>query len=149
MVSRCHLPTFPGYSDYGGRGIIVCERWRCFMNFLADMGERPAETSIDRFPNGDGNYEPGNCRWATVDQQLENRCNTIRLTIDGVTKPFVEWQRDSGLARHVIYVRLISGWPAKDAVFKPPRKYVKSGIYNGRTARRRAARQEEVCGGPN
>jgi hypothetical protein len=148
MNSRCRNPNFPGYNEYGGSGIKVCDRWRNFQNFLADMGPRPPGKTLDRYPNGAGNYEPGNCRWATVDEQLVNRCNTIHLTIDGVTKPFVDWQRESGLARHVIYVRLMSGWPHKDAVFKPPRQYVKSGIYNGRIARRRAAR-EQICSGPN
>ena len=72
MLQRCYNPKNPCYKNYGGRGIIVCDRWKEFVNFLADMGERPAGMSLDRI-NNDGNYEPGNCRWATRKQQSQNR----------------------------------------------------------------------------
>lgn len=74
MRERCRNPRHPGYAYYGGRGITVCERWlNSFANFLADMGPRPEGKTLDRFPNNDGNYEPGNCRWATARQQQANR----------------------------------------------------------------------------
>jgi hypothetical protein len=74
MIQRCRNPENPGWKNYGGRGIKVCERWRSFENFLADMGRKPSPLhSIDRFPNNDGNYEPGNCRWATRFEQRHNR----------------------------------------------------------------------------
>jgi hypothetical protein len=72
MIRRCTAPLDKMYPAYGARGITVCERWRVFENFLADMGERPAGTSIDRFPNGNGGYEPGNCRWGTTHEQAQN-----------------------------------------------------------------------------
>lgn len=73
MLKRCSQPNHRSYPDYGGRGITVCERWRSdFRNFLADMGERPAGTTIDRRDNN-GNYELGNCRWATRSEQQRNR----------------------------------------------------------------------------
>ena len=72
MIYRCSNPNLRIYKYYGGRGITVCERWHEFENFLQDMGERPKGLSIDRI-NNDGNYEPGNCRWATTSEQASNQ----------------------------------------------------------------------------
>jgi hypothetical protein len=70
MIQRCSNPKATGFKNYGGRGIAVCERWRDFDLFLADMGSKPSpKHSIDRWPNAAGNYEPGNCRWATRAEQ--------------------------------------------------------------------------------
>jgi hypothetical protein len=78
MLSRCTNPKATGYENYGGRGITVCSRWWSFENFLRDMGPRPEGLTLDRYPNNDGNYEPGNCRWATPKEQGENRCRYWR-----------------------------------------------------------------------
>ncbi len=72
MIQRCSNPSAPNFPYYGGRGIGICDRWRSFVHFLADMGERPAGLTLDRI-NNDGNYEPGNCRWATRSEQQHNR----------------------------------------------------------------------------
>jgi hypothetical protein len=73
MIQRCCNLANPKFEKYGGRGILVCERWRVFENFFADMGPRPEGKTLDRYPNNDGNYEPGNCRWATIKEQQANR----------------------------------------------------------------------------
>jgi hypothetical protein len=73
MLDRTTRPTHPWYKGYGGRGISVCSEWQDYWSFLSDMGRRPSKMhSLDRIDN-DGNYEPGNCRWATISEQNSNR----------------------------------------------------------------------------
>lgn len=75
MIERCTRKSHPGFHRYGGRGITVCDEWlNSFEAFLRDMGERPGpRMTLDRYPNNDGNYEPGNCRWATWKEQARNK----------------------------------------------------------------------------
>jgi len=72
MIQRCTNPNKRGYKDYGGRGITVCEQWRSFEQFFADMGSCPRGYSIERIDN-DGNYEPPNCKWIPKNEQQKNR----------------------------------------------------------------------------
>jgi len=117
MKTRCLCSTVPGFKDYGGRGIKVCDRWKkSFSVFLADMGPRSSVVhSLDRI-NNDGNYEPGNCRWATPKQQSANQRSNRRLTIDGVTLTLAEWAERTGMRVSTIWTRLNRDWPAADAV---------------------------------
>lgn len=124
MKNRCFNKNEPHYEDYGGRGITVCERWRdSFPDFLADMGPRPSNRhELDRHPNNDGNYEPGNCRWAIRKQQARNRRSNRFVTIGGVTKTLAEWSELSGLSIGTISRRVELGWPEDRWLVPPTRK---------------------------
>ena len=93
------------YYAYGGRGIKLCKRWRSFENFLADMGERPKGTSIDRI-NNNGGYNPSNCRWTTNKQQAKNKSNTILVTYKKRTKPLIEWANELGINYKTLVYRI-------------------------------------------
>jgi len=119
MLKRCLKTTNHNYMNYGGRGITICESWRQrFENFLQDMGVRPDGTTLDRI-NVDGNYEPGNCRWADAVQQQSNRRNSLLITIDGVTKSAGTWARESGIATSLVHMRIGRGWDPRIAIATP------------------------------
>ncbi len=120
MKQRCSNENHVAYSLYGGRGITVCDLWRdSFERFWKDMGTRPSLAhSIDRIDN-DGNYEPGNCRWATVVEQGRNKHNNVLLTHHGDTMCLVEWAELIGVSPEAITARLRRGWSVEDAVTTP------------------------------
>ena len=93
MWARCRDKNLVGYVNYGGRGISVCGRWVKFENFIADMGHRPAGTTLDRIDNHKG-YFPENCRWATPKQQTRNRRSNVWITYCGKTLCIADWARE-------------------------------------------------------
>lgn len=112
MINRCTCPNATGYERWGGRGITVCQQWRdSFQSFVSDMGVRPGKSySIDRYPDYDGNYEPGNCRWATRKEQANNRRQCTRkfritLSHNGESLTMHEWAAKLGLSVQTIYGR--------------------------------------------
>lgn len=127
MRDRCYNPNSDNYDNYGGRGIRICQRWlESFIAFLEDMGERPSpKHSVDRFPDQNGDYEPGNCRWATMKEQHCNRRDNNLITCDGVTENITEWSVRTGLSRQLILYRIRSGWPVEAALSQPSRLAVK------------------------
>ncbi len=124
MLSRCHNPKNNHYHLYGGRGIIVCERWHIFANFLEDMGEAPEDSSLDRINNNDI-YKPGNCRWATDIQQANNRRNNRLVTMNGITKTITQWTDYLKISPGTVYSRLYRGWDIIDALTKSVQKKTK------------------------
>lgn len=122
MKTRCLNPNSVNFKDYGGRGIEVCDRWLAFENFIADVGPRPSpKHSLDRYPDKNGNYEPGNVRWALPEEQQNNRRNTVLVTIDGKATPLAEVCRDRGLRLRSIWARIDRGWTPEKAVSVPIR----------------------------
>ena len=126
IKQRCCNPKTKAYKDYGGRGIQMCERWKnSFEMFLADVGEPPtSHHSIDRIDN-DGNYEPGNVRWASRRQQTNNRrTKTTKISFAGMAKTIPEWCEFLGILRPtVVGVRLRRGWDLVRAVTTPPQQW--------------------------
>lgn len=116
IKQRCNNPKNPKYPDYGGRGISYCDRWESFENFLADMGERPTGTTIDRIDNG-GNYEPGNCQWATNEQQSLNKRTSRLITWNGETKNLKQWADLSGRPNALQWLwRRLEDYPLEKAM---------------------------------
>lgn len=119
MIRRCYSPQDSVYHNYGGRGIKVCDRWRnSFEAFLQDMGRRPANKSIDRIDNN-GNYEPGNCRWASALVQTNNMRTNRILELDGKSRTLAEWARHAGMSAGVLRGRLTRGWSLDEAIRTP------------------------------
>lgn len=109
IVQRCYNPKANHYEDYGGRGITMCDRWRTsFQHFYQDMGPRPEGMTVER-ENNNGNYEPGNCKWATMEEQHINTRVTIRITLNNETKLIKEWAEITGLSAVVIRDRFKRG----------------------------------------
>ena len=118
MKQRCYDPKSVGYKYYGGRGIIVCERWRnSFTNFFHDMGPRPFKMSIER-KDTNGNYEPSNCRWATSSEQARNTRAKRTIIINGISYHVAELAEKHGLNMRTIAVRHERGYSIEQILSK-------------------------------
>lgn len=110
LFERCNNPKSPGYKNYGGRGVSICDRWQVFENFYEDMGDRPEGATLDRI-DVNGNYEPGNCRWATMKQQQRNRRNNKKEFFRGELRTISEIAEMTGWNWSTIARRAKRGVP--------------------------------------
>lgn len=124
IKNRCLNKKIPSYSDYGGRGIGMCEEWKFFLNFYKDMGDPPeGDYSIDRIDNDKG-YSKENCRWATYKEQNLNRRSGVFITFNGTTLSTTQWDDKLGGARGLVRKRLRMGWDIEKAVTTSPKLYL-------------------------
>jgi len=121
---RCADPTDLAFSDYGGRGIRMCQEWiDSFASFLLSVGPRPSPGHwIDR-EDSNGNYEPGNCRWIPMPMSNRNKRNNVILTAFGETKCESEWADEFGMGRTTLRSRLKTGMDLHIALCLPKQKY--------------------------
>jgi hypothetical protein len=133
MLYRCYNIKSKPYKYYGGRGIIVCERWHNFDNFLNDMGQRPYWFSIDRIDN-DGNYEPKNCRWVTLQDNNQHTSRTRWVIINGQKMSLKNAAIHANLKYDTLFSRLKTGWDFDVAIATPTittrTRNEKSGTYD-------------------
>lgn len=125
MIQRCYNPkNMPAFANYGARGIRVHRSWKnSFQQFLADMGPRPSKKhSLDRYPKRNGNYEPGNVRWATARQQRLNQDNVVRVQFCGEVITISEYAKKIGVNAAMIKRRLKAGWSIEEALTQASRQ---------------------------
>lgn len=128
MKGRCHNPKNVGFKDYGGRGIIVCNEWRNdFMAFFDHVGSKPSENhSIERIDNN-GNYEPGNVRWAMPKEQNNNQRSNHNITFQGAKKTRAQWAETLGINKGTLSSRIHQlHWPIEKALTHPFKHHLKS-----------------------
>ena len=115
---RCYNPKHKAYKNYGGRGIVMCDEWKNnFSLFLEYIGNRPSKNhSLDRFPNNNGNYEPGNVRWATKLEQERNKQQTMMITINGETLCATDWAEKIGISDTGFKARIKRGVPLERCI---------------------------------
>lgn len=133
MKKRCYGNGHKGNRKwYKDKGIIVCERWKnSFIRFLEDVGYAPGPNySIDRI-NNDGNYEPGNVRWATPKEQVRNSSRVRWVEVDGERKILDDWCEEKGIDHSLFLIRLSRGWTEREAILTPPGGNKSEFVYNG------------------
>lgn len=119
MKRRCLNPKDKRFADYGGRGIKICKKWMEFSGFFSDMGVKPSGTSLDRWPDKNGNYEPGNCRWATPKQQQRNTRRCRDITWNGETLIIAEWAEKLNVSHETLRCRIRRGWTTERTFTTP------------------------------
>jgi hypothetical protein len=117
LLDRCCNPNSQRWHRYGARGVTVCNRWRdSFQAFIDDVGPRPSKDhSIDRIDN-DGNYEPGNCKWSTKEEQARNKETNFVFEFRGRKMLLTDWAKEAGINFYTLRQRVVNGWP-EDKVF--------------------------------
>lgn len=124
MRQRVLNSDHPAFHNYGGRGISICEQWSIFERFYDDVGPRPSKAhSLDRYPNNNGNYEPGNVRWATRKEQGRNQRTNHLIPFNGQMVPISVAEESLGFNPGVIIDRLSYGWSVDRALSAPVRQY--------------------------
>ncbi len=131
MKQRCHNPNLKAFADYGGNGVVICERWKSFQNFYADIGPQPsASHSVDRIDGSKGyscghcdecikNGWTANCRWATPKEQSINRSCVQMIEFNGITQSIPDWAKQIGIPRSTLNSRLSKGWSIERALTEP------------------------------
>lgn len=117
IIRRTTDKNFALYHRYGGRGIVVCDRWlRSFSDFVSDMGPMPSSKHTIERSDNNGNYEPGNCRWATMKEQANNTSRSVRLNINGKEKTMEECEKEFGVSASTIKRRRLLGWTDEESI---------------------------------
>jgi hypothetical protein len=131
MKQRCINKNAERHGDYGGRGIRVCDRWLepnglGFINFLADMGPKPDPSYTIERKNNDGDYCPENCKWATRQEQANNKRCTLRFSVNGEIDTLKNWCKKFGIEYKLAHARITQkGWDAERAITTPARKFTR------------------------
>ena len=121
MKARCFNPRNKFFKDYGARGITVCKRWLDYSLFIWDLGKCPDGWQIERVDNN-GNYDPQNCRWATIAEQKRNTRQTRFLELNGERLCMRDWSNRMGFSKTTIHYRLLRGWSVEKAITTPLRQ---------------------------
>lgn len=115
------------YARYGGAGIDVCDAWKTFEGFVADMGEALDKLTLERIDNSKG-YSPDNCKWATYAEQNRNKSNSKKLTLNGTTQSAVDWITELGLTDSQVYKRIRRGWSDEEVLLGRPTRFASNTL---------------------
>lgn len=125
MRNRCYYKPHKDYSNYGGRGIVVCDRWRnSYQDFLGDMGRKPSsDHSIDRI-DVNGSYEPSNCRWTMINEQARNKRRAFFVNYTNEKRLLKDVCKERAVSYHMVHGRLKHGWELERALHEPSSRHI-------------------------